>query len=128
MPSYVAVVDDDESLGRSLGRVLRAAGYLPVVYLSAEAFLDDAKRPGFDCLLLDIQLGGISGVELSRQLAASGSTTPVIFITAHDDPAEREQLLRIPGTTYLRKSEPAETLLATLQQATESNAHPSKRS
>ena len=122
MPSYVAVVDDDESLGRSLGRLLRAAGYLPVVYPSAEAFLDDAKRPGFDCLFLDIQLGGISGVELSRQLAASGSITPVIFITAHDDPNEREQALRIPGTAYLRKSEPAEALLATLHRAIESTA------
>jgi len=107
--------------------VLRAAGYLPVVYLSAEAFLDDAKRPGFDCLFLDIQLGGISGVELSRQLAASGSTTPVIFITAHDDPGEREQALRSPGAAYLRKTEPAGSLLATLRRAIESNGRSSER-
>ncbi len=126
MPSYVAVVDDDESLGRSLGRLLRAAGYLPVVYPSAEVFLNDAKRPRFDCLLLDIQLGGISGVELSRQLAASGSTTPVIFITARDDPGEREDAMRLPGTAYLRKSEPAESLLATLHRAIELNASPSE--
>lgn len=122
MHSYVAVVDDDESLGRSLGRLLRAVGYQPVVYTSAEAFLADEKQPRFDCLLLDIQMEGISGIELSRRLAEFGSTTPVIFITAHDDPGERAQALRIPGATYLRKSEPAEAVLAAIRQAIDSNA------
>ena len=56
---YVAVVDDDESLCRSVGRLLRAAGIEAVTYGSAEAFLEDAKRPQFDCLLLDVQLGGM---------------------------------------------------------------------
>ena len=116
-PSYVAVVDDDESLGRSLGRLLRAAGYLPVIYLSAEDFLSDVKQPRFDCLVLDIQLGGISGVELSQQLAASGSTAPVIFITAHDDPGERERALRIPGAVYLRKNDSADAVLEALRRA-----------
>jgi FixJ family two-component response regulator len=74
----VAVVDDDESLNRSLARLLRASGIHPVTYLSAESFLDDAKRPEFDCLILDIQLGGISGIELCERLAATGSTTPVV--------------------------------------------------
>ena len=66
---YVAVVDDDESLCRSLSRLLRAAGIQPVSYLSAEAFLADSRRPQFHCLVLDIQLGGISGIELKQQLA-----------------------------------------------------------
>jgi FixJ family two-component response regulator len=120
--SYVAVVDDDESLGRSLGRLLRAAGYQPVIYPSAEAFLADAKQPEFDCIVLDVQMGGMSGMELSRRLASSGSTTPVVFITAHDDPDERAQALRIPGAAYLRKSEPAETVLAAIRRAIQSNA------
>ena len=79
--SYVAVVDDDESVCRSLGRLLRTAGFHPVTYLSAEAFLEDRKRPRFDCMLLDIQLGGISGLELSHRLAAVNDDTPVVFIT-----------------------------------------------
>ena len=56
--TYVAVVDDDESVCRALSRLLRAEGIQPVSYLSAEAFLADTKRPQFDCLVLDIQLGG----------------------------------------------------------------------
>lgn len=72
---HVAVVDDDESVCESIGRLLRAAGLRPVCYPSAEAFLANASQPKFDCLLLDIQLSGISGVELSRQLVACDSKT-----------------------------------------------------
>jgi len=87
--TYVAIIDDDESVCRSFGRLLRAADMQPVTYNSAESFLADKKRPQFGCLLLDIQLGGISGLELAQQLAAEGKHTPVIFITAHDDPKAR---------------------------------------
>ena len=114
---YVAVVDDDESLGRALSRLLRAAGIQTVSYLSAEAFLADSRRPQFDCLVLDIQLGGISGIELNQQLAAAGSITPVIFITAHDDENVRERALRTRCAAYLRKTEPAETVLTAIRKA-----------
>jgi FixJ family two-component response regulator len=66
---YVAVVDDDESLCRSFSRLLHLAGFHPVTYSSAEAFLADDKHPKFDCLLLDIQLPGMTD-ELSRRLGA----------------------------------------------------------
>ena len=88
---YVAVVDDDESFCRSLGRLLRAAGMQPVTYASAEAFLADAKHPVFDCLLLDVHLGGMSGIELGRRLAAEGRYAPFIYLTAHDDPEARQE-------------------------------------
>lgn len=114
---YVAVIDDDESLCRSLSRLLRASGMQPVSYLSAEDFLADSKRPKFDCLVLDVQLGGMSGIELNQQLAASGSTTPVIYITAHDEPDVREQAFQTPCAAYLRKTEPAETVLGAVHQA-----------
>jgi len=118
----VAVIDDDESLCRSLGRLLRASGIQPVSYLSAEDFLADRKRPQFDCLVLDIQLGGMTGIELNQQLAASGSTNPVIFLTAHDEPNVRAQALRTPCAAYLRKTEPAETVLAAIRKAIQSKA------
>jgi len=114
---YVAVIDDDESLGRSLGRLLRASGIHPVSYLSAENFLADRKRPQFDCLVLDVQLGGMSGIELNQALAASGSTTPVIFITAHDEPEVRAKALQTPCAAYLRKTDRAETVLAAIHKA-----------
>jgi FixJ family two-component response regulator len=115
--NYVAVVDDDESLGRSLGRLLRAAGIEAVMYDSAEAFLEDSKRPQFDCLLLDVQLGGMSGIELNQRLSAAGSTTPVIYITAHCEPEIRAKALQTPCVAYLRKAEPAETVLGAIRKA-----------
>ena len=119
--NYVAVIDDDESLCRSVGRLLRAAGIEAVMYDSAEAFLEDTKKPQFDCLLLDIQLGGMSGIELNQELAASGSTTPVIFITAHDEPEVRVKALQTPCVAYLRKTEPAEAVLAAIRKAIRPN-------
>ena len=113
----VAVVDDDESLCRSLERLLRAAGIDCVAYASAERFLGDATQRHFDCLLLDIQLGGMSGVELAEKLADTGSTTPVIFVTAHDEPEIRARALRAGCAAYLRKSDPGETVLDALRRA-----------
>lgn len=114
---YVAVVDDDESLCRSLGRLLRTAGFQPVTYPSAEAFLEDAKRPRFDCLVLDIQLEGMTGVELSRRLTAVRDSTPVIFITAHDDPEMRSQALATGCAGFFQKTDPGELVLEAIRHA-----------
>ena len=115
--TYVAVVDDDESACRALSRLLRAEGIQPVSYLSAEAFLADTKRPQFDCLVLDIQLGGMSGVELNRQLQASGSSIPVIYITAHDEPETREQAQAAGCVGYFRKTAPGQDVLRAIRRA-----------
>jgi FixJ family two-component response regulator len=119
--TYVAVVDDDESAGRALGRLLRAEGLQPVCYLSAEAFLADTKRPVFDCLVFDVQLGGMSGVELQRRLAASGSSTPVIYITAHDEPRTREQAEAAGCAAYFRKTAPGEEVVQAIRRAARSS-------
>jgi len=119
---YVAVVDDDEGVCRSVSRLLRAAGFQAVSYLSAEAFLCDTKQPRFDCLVLDVQLGGLSGIELAERLASSHQSTPVVFITAHDAPDVRARALRIPRATYLAKTEPAEAVFAAIRRAVQSNA------
>jgi FixJ family two-component response regulator len=79
--TYVAIVDDDESLCRSFGRLLRASGMQPIAYLSAEAFLADTKQPVFDCLVFDVQLGGLSGIELAEGLVADGTRRPIFFVT-----------------------------------------------
>lgn len=117
-PIYVAVVDDDESLCRSFGRLLRAAGIQPVTYSSAEAFLADAKHPKFDCLVLDIQLGGISGIELRRRLSAAGETTPVIFITAHDDAETRAEAETVGCAAYFRKTDSGAEVLEAIRRLT----------
>jgi len=116
-PIYVAVVDDDESLCRSLGRLLRASGIQPIAYASAEAFLTDAKRPQFDCLVLDVQLGGVSGIELVRKLVADGGHTPFIFITAHDDPETRASAEAAGCAAYLRKNVSGDQVIQAIRRA-----------
>jgi FixJ family two-component response regulator len=114
---YVAVVDDDEAVCRSMSRLLRAAHLQPVTYPSAEAFLADAKHPKFDCLVLDIQLGGMSGLDLSRRLSADRDATPVVFITAHDDPEVRAQAEASGCAGYFRKTDTGSDVLAAVSRA-----------
>jgi FixJ family two-component response regulator len=114
---YIAVVDDDESFCRSLERLLRAAAYQTVTYHSAETFLADTKQPRFDCLLLDIHLPGISGLELGRRLAAVGSTTPIVYVTAHDDAKTRDEALASACAAFVSKFEPSDVLLRAIADA-----------
>jgi FixJ family two-component response regulator len=116
-PIYVAVVDDDENLCRSFSRLLRAGGIQPITYASAEAFLADAKHPQFECLVLDIQLGGMSGIELAQRLVAEGGHTPIIFITAHDDPKTRAEAEAAGCTAYFRKSDSGAEVLDAIRRA-----------
>jgi FixJ family two-component response regulator len=113
----VAVVDDDESLCRSLGRLLRAYGLQPKAYSSAEMFLADADRPNFDCLILDVQLGGLSGLDLQEQLARDGNAPPVIFITAHEDPEARRRAQTLGCAAYFRKTEPGSSVIEAVRNA-----------
>jgi FixJ family two-component response regulator len=115
--TYVAVVDDDESICRAFGRLLRAAGFQPISYPSAEAFLEDHKHPQFDCLVLDIQLSGMSGIDLKKQLDASGSATPVIYITAFDDPDAHAEALATGCAGYFRKADSGTEVLEALRRA-----------
>jgi FixJ family two-component response regulator len=132
MPNtYVAVVDDDESLCRSLSRLLRAARLQPVTYSSAEAFLADTKHPKFDCLVLDIQLGGMSGLELIQKLSAGQAGIPVIFITAHDDDRVQAQAEVSGCAGYFRKTDSGGKVLAAIHRAISPNGpdsvHPPRK-
>jgi FixJ family two-component response regulator len=113
---YVGVVDDDESLRRSLARLLRAAGMQAITYASAEDFRADGKQPRFDCLVLDIQLPGMSGVDLRNLLTAEGISTPVLFVTAHDDPSARESAMAGPCVGYFRKTDAGSELLEAIRR------------
>lgn len=111
---YIAVIDDDDSICLSMSRLLRAAHFQPVTYLSAEAFLADKKRPTFSCLVLDIQLPGMSGLDLSKRLQAVQDSTPVIFITAQDSSEVRAQVEAFEGGAYFRKTDPGVEILAAI--------------
>lgn len=115
-PIYVAIVDDDERVCRSLGRLLRAAGLQPITYASAESFLADTRHPQFGCLVFDIQLGAMSGIELARQLVAEGGRTPIIFITAHDDPEARAEAEAAGCAAYFRKTDSGAEVLEAIRR------------
>lgn len=114
---HIAVIDDDDSICRSMNRLLRVAGLQPVTYASAEAFLADTKHPTFGCLVLDVQLNGISGIDLCLRLAAMGDRTPVVFITAHDDPGVRVQAEACGCAGYFRKTDCGTGILAAIRRA-----------
>jgi FixJ family two-component response regulator len=90
--ALISVVDDDTSVRRSLDRLIRSAGLEVNVFASAEEFLNSNHTPKADCLILDVRLPGMSGIELHRHLLASKCKVPVVFITAHasDDRARSE--------------------------------------
>src|SRR5262245_21658853 len=117
MHKCVAVVDDDESVCRSVGRLLRAVGIDAVSYHSAEAFIAGGRPTDFDCLVLDIQLHGMSGIDLCRHLTAAGWRTPVVFITERDESEVREQALLTGCSAFLRKNETGQVVVAAIERA-----------
>jgi FixJ family two-component response regulator len=119
---YVAVVDDDESFCRSLARLLRSARMQPITYASAEAFLADAKRPCFDCLVLDVNLGGLSGIELGQRLAADGRAAPFIVITSMDEPDLRVRAEAAGCAAFFRKTDSGAVVLDAIRRVTQSNS------
>ena len=114
---YVGIVDDESSICSSLSRLLRLEKFEPVCYSSAEAFLADEKAPQFDCLLLDIRLGGMSGLELFRLLAARKNHPPVLFMTAYDDPEMRIQAEALGCVGFFSKTSPGAEIVAAMRRA-----------
>jgi FixJ family two-component response regulator len=99
----VLVVDDDESVLASLKLLLESAGYGSAGFGSAEDLIESGFVENACCLILDIQLPGMSGFELQEYLSASHTPIPVIFITGHDRPGMEEQALRFGAVAYLCK-------------------------
>ena len=112
----VAIVDDDASLCRSLSRLLRVAGYEPHAFHSAEDFLAEADPTRFACALVDVQLGGMSGLELQRTLATRGDPTALIFITAHDEPAVRDEAVQHGCAAFFSKTDDGQRILDAIRR------------
>ena len=108
---YIAVVDDDASLCRSLARLLQLSGFQAITFESAEQFLADPLRPHFGCLLVDVQLGGMTGIEMHEKLIEEGNRTPVIYITAYDDPRALADATRLGCAGYFRKTDAGQEIL-----------------
>lgn len=99
----VAAVDDDRRIRESVQSVLESAGYQAVTFGSAEAFLDSGILSNVACLLADVRLPGIDGIELQRHIRSSRPALPVIFMTAHDDDNIRERALRDGAVAFMVK-------------------------
>ena len=115
----IAVIDDDAGLRKSLKVLLEALEYEVETFDSAEAFLSAAPRSIAICLVLDIELGLTSGIELARQLAAEGFKYPIIFITGRDHDDVRSRARRAGGVAFLLKPFPARQLHHAILKATE---------
>lgn len=119
----IAIVDDDGPLLEALGSVLKAAGFLVETFPSAEAFLDSCRRGNIMCLILDVRLPGISGIELQRKLLDAGNPVPIIFVTAHADASVRDLVIRAGAAGFLNKPVRSDTLLKEIHWAIEKTSN-----
>ena len=113
----ISVVDDDESLRRSVRNFLRSVGFRVETFASAEDFLSSARRESTGCLVLDVRMTGMSGLDLLRHLAAGNVRIPAVVLTAHGDDEIRQRCLGAGAVAFLDKPFHAEALLDALQTA-----------
>ena len=116
----VAIVDDDHSVRGALQGLLKAVGMPSQAFASAEEFLQSGQQHQAACLITDIRMPGISGLELQARLNEENCRIPTIFITAHDDAQMRMRALRAGAVEFLAKPFDDEALLETIRAALES--------
>ena len=114
----VAAVDDDRRVRESVQSVLESAGFEAVTFDSAEAFLDSGVLARVMCVLADVRLPGIDGIELQRRIRSARSGLPVIFMTAHDDDDIRQRALRDGAVAFMVKPFDAGELLEHIARTT----------
>jgi FixJ family two-component response regulator len=113
----IAIVDDDDALRNSLQNLIRSVGLQAEGFSSAEAFLSSNHVHETRCLVLDVRMPGMRGPELQRQMALANSHLPIIFITAHEDDAQRTQALEAGAVAFLQKPFYEEELLNAIDAA-----------
>jgi FixJ family two-component response regulator len=117
IPELISIVDDDESVRQGLGRLLTSVGFAVKTFASGEEYLSADQLEKVDCLILDIRMPAMSGIELQRQLVANHSEVPVVFITAHEEEIERVLALEGDARTVLIKPFSEEALLNAISKA-----------
>lgn len=113
----ISVVDDDASVRESLQRLIRSAGFAVKVFASAKEFLNSDHLRATRCLILDVRMPAMNGLELQRLLVQAAIEIPVIFITAHGDETARSQALKNGAVGYLLKPFSEEALLNAIDAA-----------
>ena len=113
----IAIVDDDDALRYSLDDLIRSMGFRTQGFPSAEAFLGSNQACDAACLILDVRMPGMNGLELQRQLVATNSSIPIIFITSHVDDDTRKRALEAGAVDFLYKPFREEALLKAIDSA-----------
>jgi len=126
-PPVIAVVDDEEAIRDALSDLLLVMGYSCQTFDRAEAFLAAHTPNRFDCLITDIRMPGMSGLDLLQHLEAAGSTMPVIVVTSFDDPLIRSRAIESGAHAYLTKPVSDDVLLQSLKTALPGREIPSGR-
>ena len=122
MTGKVTIVDDDPSVLRALGRLCRSAGHAVQAFGSAEAFLDAEAGVQVECLVLDVHLPGMSGLELQTRLAELGRRDPIIFISAFENEHQRRLALEAGARAFLSKPLDSALLLGVITEALEARS------
>jgi FixJ family two-component response regulator len=117
--SIVFVVDDDISVRESLELLIRCEGWQPETFSSAQDFLVRSRTPAPSCLLLDISMPGLNGLELQKRVAAEHPDVPIIFITGHGDVPKTVQAMKAGAVEFLTKPFKDDVLLNAVRQALE---------
>jgi FixJ family two-component response regulator len=117
VPPIVFVVDDDVSVRESLELLIRHAGWQPQTFASAQAFLDHPRALSPSCLILDVRIPGLDGLELQKRIAADRVDMPIIFITGYGDVPMTVQAMKAGAVEFLTKPFSDEILLAAIRNA-----------
>ena len=123
----VSIVDDDPSICEATSSLLQANGFKTRSFCSAVEFLNSPEFHETDCLILDLRLSGMSGLELQRHLAGKNCRIPIVFIASHGTPDTREEAMRAGAIAFLSKPFSEEALLRSIHSALKHPAHSEER-
>ena len=113
----ISIVDDDESVREALKSLIDSVGFRAEVFASGEEFLNSSHVSQTDCLIADVRMSGMSGLELQDRLKAANSPVPIVFISAHDDGEARARGLRGGAIAFLKKPFSEESLLGAISDS-----------
>src|SRR5437762_2700930 len=114
-PTFISVVDDDESTRKSTTLLIESFGFQAAGFESAESLLKSGQLGETSCLIVDVQMPGMNGLQLQRHLASAGYKIPIVFITAYDNKESRQQAMQAGAVAFLSKPFDDELLLETIR-------------
>ena len=117
--AVIAIVDDDPSVRRGLERLIRSAGWKAETFASAQEFLDRPRSEAPSCLVLDLQLPGLSGLDLQKRMAEAGLAIPIVFLTGHGNIPASVQAMKAGAMEFLTKPVDEEDLFKAIREALE---------